>query len=174
MAVHKFTDDLQFSEAAKAEMFWEDVYHRAFPNLVTCVSCFGNYASQRQGVDRLLMLENGHVLKVEEKCRRTEYNDILLEYLSVDTANTPGWIEKDLPIDYLAYGFILSRRCYLFPWPFLRYAWNANKENWRAAYKPVEAKNDGYSTWSLPIPTDVLYRAVNRATRIDLRDSVTP
>ena len=168
MSVHDFNERLRFSEQAGHEDFWESVYRKAFPNMVNHMPCPGDTASQRMGIDRVLLLANGQTIRIDEKKREREYNDILLEYISVDTNNTPGWIEKDLAIDYLAYAFIQSKRCYLFPWHILRKAWIENKTRWMQAYKHVVAKNSTYKTLSLAIPINTLFCAVNRAMRIDL------
>jgi hypothetical protein len=166
--VHSFRERLEFSEQAGHEAFWQEVYRQAFPNLVNIMPCPGDTASQRMGIDRIILLANGKLLAIDEKKREADYPDILLEYVARDRDGAPGWIEKDLTIDYLAYAFMPSKRCYLLPWPFLRKAWEENKARWKADYRPVVAENRDYRTLSLPVPTDVLYRAVNRATLIQV------
>ena len=109
-----FHADNGYSLASSSEAFWLAVYKKAFYNLLTQELCT-DLDKQRQGVDRVLYLANGNVLYVDEKKRAREYEDILLEYTSALERNTPGWIAKDLTIDYLAYGFMQSKRCYLFP-----------------------------------------------------------
>ena len=83
--VHDFRERLSWSEEASTEPFWNAVYHKAFPNLVNHMQCIGDTVSQRMGIDRVLFLTNGKTLYVDEKKRQREYNDILLEYISVDT-----------------------------------------------------------------------------------------
>jgi len=123
------------------------------------------------GIDRLILLSSGQVLRIDEKKRATDYDDILLEYLSNDVTGAPGWIEKNLYIDYLAYAFSVKRICYLLPWLMLRKAWIENGEIWRQRYRPIIAHNETYSTHSIAVPINVLYRAVDRATRIELPDA---
>src|SRR3990167_1365330 len=117
--MNDFHTDLAYSNAMSDEKFWDAIYRKAFPNIVNHMICTGNTASQRIGIDRIIHLSNGNSLKVDEKKRRREYDDILLEFVSNDIAGAPGWIEKDLAIDYLAYAFMESKRCYLFPWQML-------------------------------------------------------
>jgi hypothetical protein len=166
--IHDFRERLAWSEAASTEPFWDAVYRKAFPNLVNHMQASGDTHSQRLGIDRVLILANGRTLYIDEKKRSQEYGDILLEYLSNDVTRAPGWIEKDLAIDYLAYAFMQSKRCYLFPWAMLRRAWLHFGEQWRRDYRPVVAQNVGYQTWSVPVPIPVLRKAVSTASIIDV------
>lgn len=170
---HRFQEQLDWSEAASAEPFWEAVYRQAFPNLVSLMPCPGDFESQRLGIDRVILLSNGQLLKIDEKKRRKDYRDVLLEWQSNDATGAPGWIEKDLAIDYLAYAIMPTLTCYLFPWTMLRRAWEQNKLNWWAEAgletRPVgqfAAQNVGYATWSLSMPIGRVYQAVANASRI--------
>ena len=165
---HDFFRSLEWGERQKDECFWDAVYRAAFPNLVNHMPTTGDVASQRMGIDRVIFLANGQTIQIDEKKRGKEYGDILLEYISVDTTGAPGWIEKDLAIDFLAYAFISSRRCYLFSWPLLRLAWQANRDRWKAAYRPVIARNRGYRTFSIPVPIPELQRCIARCLIIDV------
>lgn len=168
IVTHDFRTSLAFSEAASDESFWEAVYRKAFPNLVNLMLASADTLSQRMGIDRVIILGNGQVLKIDEKKRAEVYPDILLEYISVDTTGAPGWIEKDLAIDYLAYAFMPTKKVYLFPWPILRRAWEYFKTAWIAAYPKITAQNNGYKTISVAVPIDVLVKAVTRASVIQL------
>ena len=166
--VNTFREDLAFSEAASDETFWDKVYKKAFPNLVNQMLTSGDTKAQRMGIDRVLHLSNGRTIYIDEKKRRREYNDILLEYVSVDRTGAPGWIEKDLSIDYLAYAFMQSRRVYLYPWLLLRRAWLQYGGSWKNQYGTITAKNSTYNTLSVPVPTAVLKKAVSTASIIQL------
>ncbi len=170
-----FHADMDWSLAGGDEPFWSAVYRKAFPNLVGVELC-SDIPRQKQGIDRLLHLSNGKTLTVDEKKRDRVYSDILLEVLSNEEYNTPGWVEKDLSIDYLAYAFMPIRRCYLFPWPMLRRAWFQYGGKWRTEYKPKRAQtqvgNSIYHTVNVPVPIDVLRRAVSLAAVIDLSSEV--
>ena len=165
---HDFRERLAFSESASAEPFWDAVYRKAFPSLVNHMQTTGATTSQRMGIDRVLHLSNGQTITVDEKKREREYSDILLEYISNDKTGAPGWIEKDLAIDYLAYAFMPTQRCYLYPWHMLRRAWIHFSPEWKQLYRPVAAQNAGYTTWSLPVPIPILRSAVGRAMIIDV------
>jgi N-glycosylase/DNA lyase len=170
--MNDFETDLAYSLNARGEAFWLSVYKIAFPNF-SRMEIVRRLDWQRKGIDRIIYLSNGNKLKIDEKKRRREYSDILLEYLSNDRTRAPGWIEKDLAIDYLAYAFMESQRVYFFPFPALFKAWYDNKEHWFSVYDPVTAKNRGYNTLSLPIPIDVLQRAVSSSMIIQLENTAS-
>lgn len=170
---HDFKQQLAWSEAGGDESFWVAAYRSAFPNFVNCMQTTGDTAAQRMGIDRVIALSNGVNLRIDEKKRRKDYGDILLEYISVDTTGALGWIEKDLQIDYLAYAFMESHRVYLLPWLLLRKAWIKNGTAWieagrqhKAGFRLVEADNRRYKTLSVAVPTNVLFNAISKAALI--------
>ncbi len=166
-AIHSFKERNAWSLAAKQEAFWEPVYQEAFPTTLVKCEAITNRTLQLLGVDRLLTLTNNITLTVDEKAReRTDTGDILLEYLHEGQYNRPGWIAKDLAIDYLAYGFVPSQCCYLFDWRMLRRAWMHHEGTWMSKYPKIPAANNGYTTWSLAVPTRVLHDAVRAASVI--------
>jgi hypothetical protein len=166
---------LAYSHKASDESFWEAVYREAFPDFVGFLPNLDRNEAQFRGVDRVILRGNDQVLRVDEKKRGRDYGDVLLEYLSVDTAGKAGWIEKDLAIDYLAYAFMPSRKVYLFPWLLLRRAWREHGGEWkrlgdqeREGFKTCKAQNDGYQTHSVAVPLDKLFRAISRASVIEV------
>lgn len=165
--MHDFKEDLAYSNSASDAGFWDAVYRKAFPNIVNHMVCDGDHDSQRQGIDRLILLSNGQVLKIDEKKRRSEWADICIEY--AHTNGKPGWIEKDLAIDYLAYAFMASKRCYLFPWAMLKRAWGHYGKSWKSKYQTVRSENRGYTTLSIAVPIEVLRRAVSQACVIEVK-----
>lgn len=166
--VHDFEEELEWSARASCEPFWDAVYRKAFPNLVSHMPCPGDTVSQRQGIDRVVLLASGRLLRIDEKKRRKDYDDFLLEFVSVDTTGAPGWIEKDLPIDYLAYAFMPSRRCFLLPWDLLRRAWQRYGNDWKGRYCHRYAQNNGYRTVSVAVPILTVRKAVATASEIDV------
>jgi len=162
-----FAADLQYSLKASQADFWDRVYRKAFVDLKKTEIC-EEIDWQKKGVDRFVYLTSGRIFAVDEKVRRKVYSDILLEVTSADTTGSPGWIEKDLCIDYLAYAFMPIERVYLFPWPMLRRAWLHYRDEWRCQYGTVSASNGSYNTISIPVPITTLRKAVQTATIIQL------
>ena len=103
--IHDFKERLDYSLQASHEPFWDAVYEKAFPTM-TSLMTVSDMDKQRLGIDRVIFLRNGKEILVDEKKREQVWPDILLEYISVDTTGAPGWIEKDLAIDYISYSFI--------------------------------------------------------------------
>lgn len=162
--INNFITDDEWSKTV--DSFWQAFYKKAFPCMVNMMSCPGRYESQRRGIDRVIMFSNGRIIKVEEKARREASKDILLEYIANDKTNAPGWIEKDLEVDYLAYAFISTKTGYLFDWPILKLTWTRFKHDWIKRYKIPPAHNNGYDTLSVAIPTNELLGAISNTRMV--------
>lgn len=165
--VHEFNESLAKSQAQANAPWWLDVYRKAYPNLVSAVCVRDDGWAQRGGIDRVLTLESGKTLAIDEKVRGEDWPDILLEYWSSYESKTPGWIAKDLACDVIAYAFIPSKTCYLLPFLTLRQAWRLNHKTWVSQYKRVEAENPGYTTVSVPVPMDVLFKSLSDAMKVE-------
>lgn len=165
--MNDFHDDLKFSLDASLEPFWDKVYRKAFVDLERTEICTDLHW-QKMGVDRLVYLKGKRIFAVDEKVRRAVWDDVLLEFLSNDRTGAPGWIEKDMAIDWLAYAFLPTQRVYLFSWPMLRRCWVAFGEGWKAKYKIVKAHNPGYRTLSVAVPLPELHKKTATARIIQL------
>jgi len=160
-----FKKDLEFSHSAEALQLWPEIYSKAFPGCSTK----NNRADgelQRYGIDRTVVLNSGKAIYVDEKIRREDYGDILLEYMSNDKCNIPGWVCKPLFCDYIAYAILPRKKCYLLPIPQLQKAWQDNKDIWLAKFKLIVAKNEYYNTLSVGVPMPVLFESIGAALRI--------
>lgn len=173
--VHDFRAQLRFSQQSSCEGFWDAVYRKAFPDMEWHRACIENTTGQRLGIDRLVYLQSGRVLSVDEKKRRVFRSDIALETISNSTSRSLGWMNKDLQIDFLAYAFMDRRLVYLFPWPMLRRAWLHYRKRWAEmatrkakGFRWIKAHNHGYDTICLCVPIRVLLRAVSLASIIEL------
>lgn len=160
--LHSFNESLAKSHEQSDAPWWEEVYKQAFPLAsMACVRSDG--WAQRGGIDRVLTLKSGKTLTVDEKVRYEEYNDILLERWSDEAKQIPGWIQKDLACDYIAYAFVQSQRCYLLPFQDLRRAWRRHGRRWILDCREVRAQNKGYVTVSVAVPIDELMLALTDA-----------
>ena len=80
-------------------------------------------------------MRDGHKVKVEEKERKKDYGDLLLEDFSNYERRTIGWTRDDRKItDYLAYIIVPSRFAYIFYYPALRRIFIDNLDLWRERY----------------------------------------
>lgn len=70
------------------------------------------------GIDRSVILENSKQILIDEKARFPSkngfsYPDILLEHISNDQTNAPGWTCKPLRADYICYAITGLGQAYL-------------------------------------------------------------
>lgn len=167
---HDFAEHLKQANSSDAYQLFDRGYKRFFGTRIVRIERHPNdMRRQRQGIDVTVHVAGDHDYRIEEKYRPDRiYPDILLEYVSVDTTGAPGWMEKDLHIDYLAYGFAKLQTIYMLPWPALKLAWEINKEKWQTLYKPVAARNNGYTTWSVAVPIWDVRKAIGDAACIVL------
>lgn len=179
--VHDFHERNAYSLGAALLPFWAEVYERAFPGMRALVVNDRSNAAQHGGIDHVITLASAKVIRIDTKNReRSDTGDVLLEYISNDRAETPGWMDQDLLIDYMAYAFVPDRRAYLFDWEMLRRTWLAFRDDWIAkgerredGFSTVRALNENrggqrHMTWSVAVPTPRLLKAVSNARIIDL------
>jgi hypothetical protein len=100
----------------------DGVYRRALPRLASAVSVRDDGWAQRGGIDRLLTLSCGRTYSVDEKVRTQAWPDILLEQWSDEARQSPGWVQKPLACDFIAYAFAPTGVCYFLPVPALQRA----------------------------------------------------
>lgn len=157
---HRFQDSLALSEAYADAPWWLEMYRRAFPKLASAVPVRQDGWAQRGGIDRVLTLECGRTYTVDEKVRTEDWPDILLERWSDEARRIPGWVQKPLACDFIAYAFAPSGVCYLLPVVPLQRAWRQHGKEWIRRYGTRRTQNVGYVSVSVPVPTDVLISAI--------------
>ena len=161
--VHRFRDSLAMSERHADADWWLAAYRRMFPRLASAVCVREDGWAQRGGIDRLLTLSCGRTYAVDEKVRTEDWPDILLEQWSDEARRSPGWVQKPLACDFIAYGFAPSGVCYLLPVAPLQRAWRQHGRQWIKRYGQRRAQNPGYVSVSVPVPRAVLMRAIVEA-----------
>lgn len=170
--VHDFQDCLQRSHDAHDLPIWEQMYRQAFPEMVAMHDHRDDGYWQRAGIDRSIVLRSSKQILVDEKIRgrnRTTgkvYRDIALEYVSNTSTGAPGWIEKALAADYIAYAIAPLGKGYLLPVVQLQSAWSKQKPAWLDRYSFRRAPNNGYYTLFCPVPVDVLFPAIGVELRV--------
>ena len=97
---------------------------------------------------------------IEEKIRKTYYNDFFLEYWSSLEKLQPGWIAKDQICDYISYICIENQTVELLPFPLLKDAWGRKGESWKLTYPVKNIINAGefsnYTTVGVCVPKEVV------------------
>lgn len=175
MKTHNFRDSLAASHAAEDLPCWEFIYRQAFPTMVGMYNHRHDGEHQRAGIDRSIILENSKQITIDEKARYARFDDILLEYVSNDQTGSPGWVEKHLLCDYVAYAVIPLGKAYLLPVIQLQSAWARNKKKWMELAerremgfsKPPGAVNNGYRTLNIGVPIKTLFAAIGSALRVE-------
>jgi len=160
--VHRFED----SHAVAAEYgpdWWLPIYRRAFPTLMSAVAVKQDGWAQRGGIDRLLTLSCGRTYTVDEKIRSADWPDVLLEQWSDEARKSPGWVQKPLACDFIAYAHAPAATCVLLPVPSLQRAWRQHGRQWVGLYGQRRAQNQGYKSVSVPVPRGVLMQAIVEA-----------
>jgi hypothetical protein len=166
--MNDFAKDLEYSHACEDEVCWRQIYQAAFPTMLAMPNHREDGQHQRNGIDRSIILSNSKQLLIDEKARRIkDTGDIMLEYISNDRTNTPGWVEKSILADYIAYAFIPSGTAYLFPVVQLQGAWAKKRDEWIARYGTRKAQNAGYWTHNCPVPTNALFQSIGQMLRVN-------
>lgn len=110
---------------------------------------------QKRGVDVCLKFPSGHTINIDEKKRRGNWDDILIERWSNEKYQTPGWLFKDeIFTDYIVYLFPNSNVIIL-PMELLR-TWVRQNERRLTTFKEVRAENPTYTSVSYAVPIQVL------------------
>lgn len=119
--------------------------------------------AQRAGIDRVIVLNTGKLVYLDEKVRDHDYGDILLEVWSDESKRVPGWVSKQLWADYIAYAIVPRCHVVLLPVEQLQAAWRRHDVEWTQRYRMARAQNKGYVTTSVCVPHDIVGMAIEEA-----------
>lgn len=154
--VHDFKEDHAESEAMARLPFWGKVFSQIYPNH-TAWEYITDPRVQQAGADYRFTLPTGTAL-LEVKVRKTFYRELALETVSVNDGKiaTPGWAVKQLVCDKLAY--VYPARGFGFAWDWAEFskAFQTHWEEWDAKFPTKPAKNNGYQSYNLMVPREVL------------------
>lgn len=153
-----FHKDLEYSLECRDDEILNEFYIRAFP-LAERIEFCEDMDSQTSGVDKIIHFPGGRMVTVDEKKRRKDYGDILLELLKNKEKKRPGWLFYS-ECDYIVYAVMDAKKVYLLPVLLLQMAWKNNRKTWEGKYEKKDALNIGYTTQNIPIPTSVLLNAI--------------
>lgn len=108
----------------------------------------------------MLTLACGRTYIVDEKVHAEDWSDILLGQWSDEDRRTPGWVQKPLACDFIAYAYSPSDNVYLLPVAPLQRAWRQHGRTWIKEYGQRRAQNPGYVSVRLPVPRAILMSAI--------------
>jgi len=160
--INNFKNDLDYS--MEDEIF-ETFYREKFSNIKE-IRFEENLNKQLKGIDKTIIFNSGYEITIDEKKRRVDYNDILIELVSNKGTKRQGWLFTT-QCDYIAYAIMPKKTIYLIPTTLLKLAWVENQIKWESNYKKIEAKNKDnngreFITISIPIPIKVLLEGLQK------------
>jgi len=158
--MNSFEEDLKYSLKNGNDwinnFYWKKFKHHGLKEIIEVKDA----ERQKKGIDKILKFDNDNELWLDEKKRREDYGDFLLEEYSNKRKRTLGWLNKTKMTDYIAYICMPTKKIYLLPFMLLQLAWIKNYSQWKKIYGIKKAKNDGYITTNIPVPKEELFRAI--------------
>lgn len=179
---NNFHEDMDFEkEVSSNHELWTRVYSNFFPDF----KLHGRVCDkgrQMQGIDRVVKLAGGRNVYVDEKVRRKDYGDMLIEEYSMcgeaGKGKKKGWIKKDLNTDYIAYYIQPSDEVRMYSYQELKSVYESYKRELNSlAHDDSEdrvvrkkSKNSGgaYYTQSICVDYDLLDRLIYKNRQVDL------
>ena len=159
--MNKFHKDLEYSLEGREDKLFDSFYYATFPYLVN-IELVEDLVLQKKGIDKILHFDNGKQLLIDEKKRRKDYGDILLEEFSNYEKRKPGWLHRSKHTDYIVYAIMPSKKVFLLPFQLLWLAFSKNYIEWLNKYGRKFAVNNGYTTSNIPVPVEVLLSAIKK------------
>ena len=166
---HDWVRDLAHENAEAGAPWWPLVYRALWPSFQSLEIAPRGSEAQRAGIDRVVRFPDGRVLSIQEKTRRLDRPDLLIEvrHVAADGRTWPGWIEHT-SADYLLCLWKPSGVVRLWGMAALRRAWMVNRARWLRTCRTFEAHNaGGYKSVNVAVPLAALPPA--RTVHIDPR-----
>lgn len=170
MKVNDFGVDLQYSLDQEECELLDCFYHRAFPSICR-IELIEDLERQRRGMDKILHFNSGYQISLDEKKRRKDYGDILLETWSQYENLKRGWLYT-AQCDYIVYAIMPTQIVYLLPVLLLKKAWHNNKDLWLNNHEGVQSHNKNYTTINIAIPINVLMEAIQAEMKCSLGEAI--
>lgn len=157
-------DRIERNKKFSDEKAYKEIYCNFYSDqIVTIINAqleMGNH--QYMGIDRVIVLKDGSIIRVEEKTRwnvRPEEKnnfganlEICLEYGSRNTSGRmdKGWIEKELHVDMILFYYKNVGRAFYYPFKMLQRVWFKNKEAWLQKYEKQTNHDEKYELAFIP------------------------
>jgi hypothetical protein len=134
----------------------QEVIRTMFPGCTQIEYHDDDLEKQAVGVDASVFTEEEYQVEIKLRYRNSRsgrvYDDLLIEYVSNDVSDAPGWIEKETHSDYFLYLIPEGGRGYKLPVGAMQAIWRHLGEKWKRAYKTLKAPNRQYNTLNVPVP----------------------
>jgi hypothetical protein len=163
--MNDFKQHLDFAEdLAKAAAF-DDIYFRIWGKQIAeikTVSYEEDPELQLKGVDKIVRLESGKEIYIDEKLRHKWYKDICIEEYSDYDAKKGGWLADGKLTDWVAYGVVEAGVVFFMPYPILKATVRTHYRKYLDTYGRKFAENKTYRTSFIPVPVKVLGEDMRR------------
>lgn len=162
--VNDYITDIEFANNPDLVLVLNEYYKASFKNLIRVVRTTDKQ-EQYDGIDvKLFFSDCKDPTFIDEKIRRKDYGDILLEEYSNWQDKTPGWLEKRKRTHFLNFVWVFDNKCLLLPYQLVRQAYLTHKTKWLEQFKRKFADNGSYQTSNIPVPIRELYDAIWRVS----------
>ena len=203
--INEFAKQEKHSNSNEVDIMFEVAYKRLFGDSLVRIEKIqydpndtksrGNRL-QKNGVDKVLHFEDRDPINVDEKLRKVDWGDLLLELESNTTSHRLGWLlNPDSEAELIAYMFEDSQRVIFIRHSELLEAYHNNAHNWVKnaiedtfrrkydinyrgnGYKEILAWNSRngvkFQTYSISVPLKEIKKNVTRWRFYDLKQDIT-
>lgn len=154
--IKNFNIDLIYSLEERDNELFENFYYRIFPGIEKIEFC-EDKETQLKGIDKIIYFKSGNKFTIDEKKRRTTYDDIAIEYEHIfnNGNRTKGWIYKT-KCDYIIYAIMPLNIVFVLPTILLKRVWYLHSKYFLDTFKKAYSKNHNYRSWNVFIPSEIL------------------
>lgn len=165
--MHTFDKSSSWEASISHEKFIHDGYAKyVAPKTITNTEWVKN-GRQKEGLDKILHLSSNEKVGIEEKFRKKDYGDFLLEIWSSLEDKILGWCAKEIMADIVGYWIVPACTLYIFESKKLvqclvdyRSDWEKFALSQQQGFRIADAKNPNYTTRSICVPHKILERYV--------------
>jgi len=163
--INDYKEDFKFANNPITQKQLDQVYKEVFFPTLKEIELIEDKKRQFElGIDKIIHFDCNNYITLEEKMRRSAYNDILIERYHIDNngKKTAGWLYKTR-CDILSYSICpndILETLYLIPFVSLRMAWENNRKEWETKFQIKGANNRTHITYNTPIPINVLTKEI--------------
>ena len=156
--IHSFTNDLAVENREASALFWTIAYNRLFGGIRGQAIAPKGSAEQKAGIDRWVTLASGETVSVQEKTRKRQVRDLLLElrHVAADGRTWAGWANQDGKADFLLYVSKTDGECRLWRTADLQRVLRRNYFGWQKRFPIRCSRNRGYETEFICVPLSLL------------------
>lgn len=169
-----FEKDLIYSKEKDFLEKVDNLYRKVFPDFVEIDRNVG-LSQDKAGIDVIITLESGKQLFIDEKKRRKNYRDILLEIHHDEKENKLGYIlDPKKKTDFIVYIIEPTSEVFIFSTHLLKKVLIDNFKEWKDEFGVLRTDPQPWISTGIPVPSERIYLAMGKPfilldTKINLR-----